>query len=191
MVNADMVVAWPNPANSSHPWTLSHRTAAGHVAPQVASANQSLSTNHFYTLLPQLCSNTTMTPWTAVSWLRPLAMPGYYPSSSTFATIARYKTSFIYASSSHRPVGDDEHAMLAKHDEAHATIEMDLGTEIDLSGELPRSEPEEGESFEAWTSEAWPSPAKNTGHGPLTRRDIILAAHGEHPPSLGSDRVLC
>lgn len=179
MVNADMIVAWRNPPGSSHSWTISHRQTAGHVAPQPASTKDWLTTRHFYSLLPELCSNSSAQPWTAVSWLRPLAMPPSYPSSSTFATIARYKTSLIYASSSHRPVGDSEVAGLSKHDEAHATIEMDLSTVIDLSGELPKSEPGEGEPNEDWTSEAWPSPSKNTGHGPLTRRDIILAAHGE------------
>lgn len=198
MTNADMLVAWMAPTPSPiAPWVLSHREATGPTMPKVSSTAPDTMTTSFYTFLPQLSTSDPTSPYTSVSYLRPLIMPPNYPSLSSFKNLMKVKTGFIYASSSHRPASDAPDGPIGKHDEVssssqtpkrrhahstdlqeHATVTLDLSTHIDLNHELPESEAADHHGMQSWTSEAWPLPREASEGGPLTRRDIVLAIHG-------------
>lgn len=123
MVNADFLIAWPNAATAtgpaSVPWTITHRQSPnGEQQPLLAGPkNSATSTTKFFTYLPALSSTDLALPYTVVSYLRLLTMPADYPSSSTFKSIAREKTSFIYASSTFQPQNVAEDATLTQHDQ--------------------------------------------------------------------------
>ncbi|KAK4704668.1 hypothetical protein P7C70_g1538, partial [Phenoliferia sp. Uapishka_3] len=189
MVDADLIVMWPtftgspatDPATS---WVLSHRNAPGHVMPTVASADASLATSNFYTLLPALSTTDPSSAFTAVSFVRLLEMPSNYPSTSPHKSITQTSTSVCYASSSDRPPTTTQDATITQHNQGHAAIMMDLSTKANLvpgvspvasSGGDDGGGPAEKPS---WSSEAWPDikglPQSKLA---LTRRDKFLAAH--------------
>lgn len=85
--------------------------------PTVASTAATTSTNNFFTYLPALSSTDAASPFTVVSYLRLLTMPADYPSTSSFKSISRAKTSFIYASSTFQPQNVAENAILTQHDQ--------------------------------------------------------------------------
>lgn len=120
MSNADILIAWPNlPLVAGVPsWSLSHREATGHVPPVDTSNSPDTSTTTFFTLLPSLSTSDPDSPYTAVSWLRLLARPDHYPSTSSYADFGKSAINFVYASSSIRPGSAAENAPIAKHDQA-------------------------------------------------------------------------
>lgn len=122
MSNADYLLAWPNVASTSTPWTLSHRDASGEVEPLVASTAAATSTSAFYTIIPSLSSDGTSS-YTAVTFLRLLTIPSTYPSNSTRLSLSRSMTSFIYASCSVNPQSTAETATLKQYDQVRSDLQ--------------------------------------------------------------------
>ncbi|KAL8292516.1 hypothetical protein RQP46_001128 [Phenoliferia psychrophenolica] len=163
MMNADFLVTWPNlaaGATPATPFTLSHRNSPGEIMPVVAEAGATL--NHF-TLLPQLSSLDASSSFTAVSYIRLLAMPSGYVTTSTMKTIARGPQSFIYASSTVKPEGTAEDAVLTQHDQAHGPTMLDLSVPITLAA--------------AGTSSSAPATGVTSSKPPRAKRDMYLIAH--------------
>ena len=120
MANADFLVTWPNlatGASPSSPFTLSHRNTPGEIMPVVASSASATSTDVFYTLLPALSTPDAGASYTVVSYLRLLAMPADYVTTSAMKTIARGPQNFIYASCSVKPASAAQDAVLTQHDQ--------------------------------------------------------------------------
>lgn len=121
MQNADILVAWPTAAG----WTLSHRQSpSGENMPVVASTVAATSTSAFYTYLPELSTIDAASSFTAVTYLRFLAAPADYPSTSTFTSLTKASTRFIYASSSIKPDGDAEDAVLTQHNQVRSLLPL-------------------------------------------------------------------
>lgn len=122
MADGDILVAWPSfgpgkPIDPLNAWTLSHRQAPGHTPPMVTSPDPALSTNTFFTVIPALTTTDPASPFTVLTFVRLLKEADNYPSTSPHKEIMRDPTSFIYASSSHRPPSAAQDAPLAKHDQ--------------------------------------------------------------------------
>lgn len=120
MANADFLVTWPATTGTAVEWTLSHRTSTGEFQPVLASTVAATSTNVFYTLVPSLSTNSTNSPFTVVSYLRHLAAPANYVTTSAFGSISRAPTGFIYASSTIKPNDPAVGASLTQHNQVTA-----------------------------------------------------------------------
>ncbi|KAM0754929.1 hypothetical protein T439DRAFT_377331 [Meredithblackwellia eburnea MCA 4105] len=183
MSNADILVAWPTfaggnlslPTSPAPTWILSHRQADGHVQPRPPSSDPTLSTSKYFTLVPSLTTLDPRSPFTVVSFTRPLTMPSDYPGTGTAKELKKDSTPFIYASSSVRPANASEDSPIGKHDQAHASMMMDLSKTASLVV-VPGSSGPNGRP--AWSSESWPDTrGEIISTRPLTRRDMMLAAH--------------
>lgn len=118
MVNSDFLVTWPNPLPLSGTpppaWTISHRQSPAGESEPTSLTN----TDQFFTFLPALSSTQTSTDsYTVVSYVRLLAPPSTYMTSSNFKTLSRAKTSFIFASSTVQPQNPAVTATLTQHDQ--------------------------------------------------------------------------
>ncbi|KAL8276339.1 hypothetical protein RQP46_011264 [Phenoliferia psychrophenolica] len=100
--------------------------------PVLASTVAATSTNSFYTFLPAISTSDASSSYTVVSYLRLLAMPSGYVTTSAMKTIARGPQSFIYASSTIKPDSTAENAVLTQHNQAHSSFSLDLSTAITL-----------------------------------------------------------
>ncbi|GAA5945870.1 hypothetical protein JCM1841_004230 [Sporobolomyces salmonicolor] len=185
MQNADIVVAWMNPATKAsdptEPWILSHRNAKAPMMPTVAAVSNTTNTTAYFHLVPALCNNDTTSEYLSVAYLRLREFPDDYPTTSGFKNLERDRTNFIYASSSHHPQEAAEAAIIMKHDQAHGALTLDLSLPINLTAgatELPNNNRDGEADITAWTSEAWPASRDGAEGGPLTTRDKFLAAHG-------------
>ncbi|KAK4704883.1 hypothetical protein P7C70_g1328, partial [Phenoliferia sp. Uapishka_3] len=132
MANADFLVAWPTSDSSDIKWTLSHRQSTGEVMPTVASNVSATETTEFFTLVPTLSTTDHTSHYTVVTYLRLLNMPSDYPTTAKANAIARDSNDFIFASSTVKPTGNAENAVLTQHDQAHAKTSLDLSTPIIL-----------------------------------------------------------
>ncbi|GAA5882482.1 hypothetical protein JCM1840_003978, partial [Sporobolomyces johnsonii] len=121
MQNADIVVAWMNPATKDTdptvPWILSHRNAVAPMMPTVAAVSNTTNTTAFFHLVPALCNNDTTSEYLSVAYLRLREFPDNYPTTSGFKNLDRGRTNFIYASSTHHPQEAAEAAIIMKHDQ--------------------------------------------------------------------------
>lgn len=131
MLNADMLIAWPNTASTSDPWTLSHRNApsigyaSSYNTPTLASSSASTngSTTSFYTFLPELSTSRSTTSYSAVSCIRLLSLSDYptTTASKPYATLSWAPTGFIYASCNINPGSiSEETASLSQHDQVRS-----------------------------------------------------------------------
>lgn len=165
MANADFLVTWPATTGTAVEWTLSHRTSTGEFQPVLASTVAATSTNVFYTLVPSLSTNSTNSPFTVVSYLRHLAAPANYVTTSAFGSISRAPTGFIYASSTIKPNDPAVGASLTQHNQAHTTTSLDLSTALSIAPAGTNSTSPSGVGISTTTQ---------TGR---TRRDMLLVAH--------------
>ncbi|KAM0749069.1 hypothetical protein T439DRAFT_61032 [Meredithblackwellia eburnea MCA 4105] len=186
MANADFLITWPNPSSSSTPWTLSHRQTTGEVMPVVASSPSS----QYYTLIPSLSSPAgSTTPYTVVSYLRLLAMPAGYATSSTHTSISTTGSqSFIYASCTVNPASTSESATLTQHDQAHNPTSLDLSQAITLASPGQSSAASTTGASRTATGTASTATKSSTSSGPFSgggtttstkrsKRDMYLIAH--------------
>lgn len=155
-------------SGSTIDWILSHRVPDGtHGTPQMASSSPSVKTTDFFTIVPELSSTTTGSPFTTLAWLRELQPPANYPTSSSVSntTVDRASTSLkmIYASSSKDPrsVNEDSNNV-AQHNKPFGSFSMDISQPIDLAASTPLGASGSGKS----ASGGW------------TKRDKVLIAHG-------------
>lgn len=124
MPNADFLVTWPNleTAGASSAWTLSHRDTPAQVMPVAASTSSGTTTSDFFTYLPALSTTDGTSPFTLVSYLRPLSFPSNYVSTAVTTSITRGVNSFIYASSTVKPANTAETATLTQHDQVRQRL---------------------------------------------------------------------
>lgn len=92
--------------------------------PVAASSVEATSTSAFYTFLPELSTSDAASSFTAVSFLRLLAAPADYPSTSTFTSLTKASTRFIYASSSVKPDGEAEDAVITQHNQVRSLLSL-------------------------------------------------------------------
>ncbi|KAI5478611.1 hypothetical protein MNV49_004753 [Pseudohyphozyma bogoriensis] len=172
MANADFLVTWPNPnlATNTAPstaWTLSHRKTTGQEAmPQVASGDPASSTAALFTFLPDLSTTDASSTFTAVTYLRLLEFPSSL-SSTTFKSLQRQQTGFIYASSTVQPSSISESSSITQHNQAHAAISLDLSAPLTISGtgsSVPSSSSGSGDD-------------DNSSSAGRSKRDMYLIAH--------------
>ncbi|KAK4698495.1 hypothetical protein P7C70_g7780, partial [Phenoliferia sp. Uapishka_3] len=178
MVDADLLVMWPTfiTAAATDPmtsWVLSHRNAPGHVMPSPASADPKLDTANFFTLVPALTTTDPGSAFTSVSFVRLLAMPSNYPSTSPHKDITPASTSICYASSSNRPATNTEDATITQHNQAHSPMLMDLSVKANAA---PGASPTAAGSATG-TADGGAASASTSAKPGFSRRDKFLAAH--------------
>lgn len=205
MGNSDYLITWPNlsknvTAASSSPWTLSHRAAFGMKQPVVASTDAASSSAALFSYLPELSTTDPASPFTVITYLRPLFFASGL-SASTFQPLQPIPTDFIYASGSKSPGNSAESTSFSYHDQAHATILLDLSTPISLRIAPPVEAPivvvistaaspntssssvaatpsvAAGSSNSSSNSTSVSSPLPVIAASKMTRRDIYLIAH--------------
>ncbi|GAA6010479.1 hypothetical protein JCM11491_006958 [Sporobolomyces phaffii] len=169
MSNADFLMAWPMTSGSKVDWVLSHRVPNGaHGTPQMASTSSSVQTTDFYTIVPELSTTATGSPFTTVAWLRALTPPANYPTSSAVSssTIDRTSTSLkmIYASASKDPSSTNEASDVAQHNRPYGSFSIDISQPINLASSSP-------------VGGATTGAGKASSSGGWTHRDKVLIAH--------------
>ena len=125
MKSADMIITWPSADYST--WFVSARSASGHVAPTPYAATQQSA----FTYLPQLSTNSSSSKYSQVSFIRPLALPSGFKSSSLARASGQ---SIIYAASSTKPSGSDASASIVQHgDNSYGVSSIDLSLAVAAS----------------------------------------------------------
>ena len=165
MSNADYLIAYPTLSGSNIDWSLSHRLpgSGSHGDPRMATSGSNTLT--FFTLVPNLSSSTSGSPYTTVAWLRALQVPPDYPTSSSVSNAnvdPSQSIKMIYASASKSVDSTSETAEIEQHNNAFGSFSMDVSQPPNLAA----SDPVGGGGTQQ----------KSTG---WTKRDKVLVAHGE------------
>lgn len=116
MSDSAMVILWPT--SDSRSWVISHRTAGGHVKPDLSTTSSTLGR---WNLVPSLTTLDTQSNYTIVTIVRTLSLPknqAIYPAARTkYANLSKSKgQNLIVAASGRRPPTDDEGSMMTMHD---------------------------------------------------------------------------